>query len=505
MRRYTLPNKNILDLLISTSKKNPNHILFIENKKKITRKDFIEKILKIKGGLKKRGLKKGDKVLSLLENSYEEIILFFACITSGIIWIPLGSERKGVGLKYIIGLTKPKIIFSRKLKPNNLPKNLFTKILRINKNLKNLEGDENFFNILDLSKLSCIIFTSGTTGPPKGVMVSQKMLLTSAYATGIAADINKNDKLLLWESLYHIGGLEIIVLALLENITIVIEKKFSSTNFWASVRKYRISKLHYLGGILDILLKLKKDKYDKKHNIKLGFGAGARPDVITKFKIRFNINLREVYGMTEASSFTTINFNQKKKSIGKALPWFDVKIKKKFKSDKVGEIIVNEKIDGLLTKGYYNDKNATKELLKRDGLHTGDIAKKDIEGNYFYVGRENDSVRVRGENISAWEIETTLNKKDFISESTILKTKAEIGENDIIALIIPKKNIVNIKQVVNSCKKDLSKNYLPRYWCLMKKFPRTPSLRVDKKNINITKLKLYDRLVDKFTIVQKLG
>ena len=121
----------------------------------------------------------------------------------------------------------------------------------------------------------------------------------------------------------------------------------------------------------------------------------------------------------------------------------------------MGEIIVNEKTDGLLTKGYYNDKNATKELLKRDGLHTGDIAKKDIYGNYFYIGRENDSVRVRGENISAWEIESTLNKKDFISESAILKTKAEIGEEDIIALIIPKTNTPNIKEIIKSCKKDL--------------------------------------------------
>lgn len=502
MKSHSLPNKNILDLLINTSKKNPNHILFIENKKKITRKDFIEKILKIKGGLKKRGLKKGDKVLSLLENSYEEIILFFACITSGIIWIPLGSERKGVGLKYIIELTKPKIIFSKKLKPNNLPKNLFRKILRINKNLKNLEEDEIFFNILDLSKLSCIIFTSGTTGPPKGVMVSQKMLLTSAYATGIAADINKNDKLLLWESLYHIGGLEIIVLALLENITIVIEKKFSATNFWASVRKYRISKLHYLGGILDILLKLKKDKYDKKHNIKLGFGAGARPDVISKFKKRFNINLREVYGMTEASSFTTINFNQKKNSIGKALPWFDVKIKKKFNKDRVGEIIIKEKIKGLLTKGYYNNIKATKELLKKDGLYTGDIAKKDFNGNYFYIGREKDSVRVRGENISSWEIETTLNKKDCISESTILKTKADIGEDDMIALVISKTNALNIKQIASNCQKDLSKNYFPRYWCLVKKFPRTPSLRIDKKNIKISKLKLFDQEENRFVNIK---
>ena len=502
MKSHSLPNKNILDLLINTSKKNPNHILFIENKKKITRKDFIEKILKIKGGLKKRGLKKGDKVLSLLENSYEEIILFFACITSGIIWIPLGSERKGVGLKYIIELTKPKIIFSKKLKPNNLPKNLFRKILRINKNLKNLEEDEIFFNILDLSKLSCIIFTSGTTGPPKGVMVSQKMLLTSAYATGIAADINKNDKLLLWESLYHIGGLEIIVLALLENITIVIEKKFSATNFWASVRKYRISKLHYLGGILDILLKLKKDKFDKKHNIKLGFGAGARPDVISKFKKRFNINLREVYGMTEASSFTTINFNQKKNSIGKALPWFDVKIKKKFNKDRVGEIIIKEKIKGLLTKGYYNNIKATKELLKKDGLYTGDIAKKDFNGNYFYIGREKDSVRVRGENISSWEIETTLNKKDCISESTILKTKADIGEDDMIALVISKTNALNIKQIASNCQKDLSKNYFPRYWCLVKKFPRTPSLRIDKKNIKISKFKLFDQEENRFVNIK---
>ena len=502
MKSHSLPNKNILDLLINTSKKNPNHILFIENKKKITRKDFIEKILKIKGGLKKRGLKKGDKVLSLLENSYEEIILFFACITSGIIWIPLGSERKGVGLKYIIELTKPKIIFSKKLKPNNLPKNLFRKILRINKNLKNLEEDEIFFNILDLSKLSCIIFTSGTTGPPKGVMVSQKMLLTSAYATGIAADINKNDKLLLWESLYHIGGLEIIVLALLENITIVIEKKFSATNFWASVRKYRISKLHYLGGILDILLKLKKDKFDKKHNIKLGFGAGARPDVISKFKKRFNINLREVYGMTEASSFTTINFNQKKNSIGKALPWFDVKIKKKFNKDRVGEIIIKEKIKGLFTKGYYNNIKATKELLKKDGLYTGDIAKKDFNGNYFYIGREKDSVRVRGENISSWEIETTLNKKDCISESTILKTKADIGEDDMIALVISKTNALNIKQIASNCQKDLSKNYFPRYWCLVKKFPRTPSLRIDKKNIKISKFKLFDQEENRFVNIK---
>ena len=96
--------------------------------------------------------------------------------------------------------------------------------------------------------------------------------------------------------------------------------------------------------------------------------------------------------------------------------------------------------------------------MQSDGLHTGDVAKQDKKGNFFYIGRENDSVRVRGENISAWEIETTLNKKNFISESAILKIKAEIGEYDMIALIIPKSNILNVKQIMNNCQKDLSKN-----------------------------------------------
>ena len=168
-------------------------------------------------------------------------------------------------------------------------------------------------------------------------MVSQKMLLTSAYATGMAADINAKDKLLLWESLYHIGGLEIIVLALLENITIIIKKKFSATNFWTSIRKYKISKLHYLGGILDILLKKKDNKHDKKNNIKIGFGAGARSDVVSKFKKRFNINLREVYGMI-VHLIVHLNFNQKKNSIGKALPCADYKIKKKFNKDRLAKL-----------------------------------------------------------------------------------------------------------------------------------------------------------------------
>ena len=498
MKNYFSQNRSILDLLIKKSELNPEHILFIDKRNKITRKKLLVKILETKGGLKKKGLKRGDRVVSLLNNSYEEILLFLACVTSGIIWIPLGENRKGVGLEYILKLTKPKIIFSKKKILKNLSKTIVKKVFKIDKNLKNLESEKYFLNNKDINKLSCIIFTSGTTGPPKGVMVTQKMLLAAAYGTKLAVDVNKGDRFLLWESLYHIGGLEIVILTLFEEIQVFITKKFSARNFWALVRKYKINKLHYLGGILDILLRLKKNIYDKKQIIKLGFGAGARSEVVKEFKNRFNIKLREVYGMTEASSFTTINFDSKKESIGKAVSWFNVKIFKKNSSDDIGEIVINEKIKGLLTKGYYKNKNATKELIQKDGLHTGDLAKKDKEGNFFYIGRLKDSVRVRGENISAWEIETTLNKLSYISESSVLKVKAEIGEYEILALIIAKNNDFTINKIVNKCKNNFSKNYLPRYWCLTKDFPRTPTLRVDKKKIKIKDYQFFDRVKNNF-------
>ena len=500
---YSLPHETISQLLQKLSYKNPNHTIIIIGKKKITRFQLINQILRVQSGLVDQGLKKGDRVLSLLENSYEQIILFFSCVTLGIIWVPIGPYRKGLGLNYIISLIKPNLIFSIKKNSKNIPMKFVNKIFNITKELKNLTQKPNrFLNIKKQNQISCILFTSGTTGPPKGVIVSQKMLLVSAYATGLASDVKKNDKFLLWESLHHIGGIEVILLSLLHDIQIVLLKKFSATNFWNQIRGNKITKIHYLGGILDILLKLPKKKSDRKHNVKLAFGAGAREETYSIFRKRFNLPLREVYGMTEASSFSTINFKNRIGSIGQTVPWFKINLSNIKKG--VGEIVIKEKKEfGLITKGYYKDRKATKQLLKKDGLHTGDLAKKDKKGNLFFLGRIKDSVRVKGENISAWEIESNLNNHKYISESAILGTKAEIGEEEIVALLVSKfKKRPKIKYLIKYFRKKLLKNYLPRYWGFVESLPRTPTLRVDKKLIKLKSLKLFDIYKNKTTILK---
>ena len=205
--------------------------------------------------------------------------------------------------------------------------------------------------------------------------------------------------------------------------------------------------------------------------------------------------------MTEASSFTTINFKNKLGSIGRVLPWFKLKIINKVNG--IGEIVINQKQKGLITKGYYKDNKSSKMLIQKDGLHTGDLGKIDRKGNVFYIGRIKDFVRVKGENISSWEIETNLNMHRNISESAILATKADIGEENIIALLMSKYNKKpNLDNIALYFKNKLPKNYNPRYWSYVDAFPRTSTFRIDKKLININSLKLYDFLNKKFVYLK---
>ena len=492
---YKIPKNTINQIIEDLLKNSPNHKILIINKKEISRRQLYFLVQLYKKNLTYLGLKKNHKLLALIDNSLEQIVLVLSCLSLGIIWVPLGIERKGIGLNYIINLTNPKFIIIKNGNHKQVSKIYKHKILKLS-NLISKKIIKNI-NYSHAKNPKCILFTSGTTGPPKGVIISEKMLIASAYSTGLASDASSKDKFLLWESLHHIGGLEILLLCLTKKIQMVVIKKFSASKFWKQINENKITKLHYLGGILDILIKQKPTNLDKKHSIKLGFGAGARNETYKIFKKRFNISLREVYGMTEASSFTTINFKNIKNSIGQTLPWLKLKLINKHKN--IGEIAIKELSKDVITQGYYKDSKATSDSFKNGWFYTGDIARKDKYGSFYFVGRKKDSIRVKGENIAAWEIESNIVLHKDISEVAVLGTKAEIGEEEMIALIIKKvKKDLSIKSLIKNFKQKMNKNHIPRYWAFVKNFPRTTTLRVDKKLIRLSDIKIYDSYEDKF-------
>ena len=133
-----LPKVSVNKLIINLLYKNKNEIIFCYENKKISRLELLNKILQARTGLLKKGFKNKDTVVCLLDNSYEQIILFLACLSLGIVWVPIESKRKGVGLNYIISLINPKKIFSKKKNINHLPKKFIKKIFYIKEGIKNL-------------------------------------------------------------------------------------------------------------------------------------------------------------------------------------------------------------------------------------------------------------------------------------------------------------------------------------------------------------------------------
>src|SRR5262249_7463790 len=147
------------------------------------------------------------------------------------------------------------------------------------------------------------------------------------------------------------------------------------------------------------------------------------------------VAVRECYGMTEASSITTANLVGRPGSVGKPLPWFTVELVDAngltVPQGQRSEIVVRAILPGAITAGYYRDPQATKRALRDGALHTGDIGSFDDAGNLIFHGRNSDSVRVRGENVSALQVENVAAKHPAVADSAMVGVASDIGEQEI--------------------------------------------------------------------------
>jgi crotonobetaine/carnitine-CoA ligase len=334
-----------------------------------------------------------------------------------------------------------------------------------------------------------ILYTSGTTGPQKGVMVTDRMYQTAARNAGIAAGVRPGDVLFLWEPLHHVAGVQTVILCLQQGVACAMVERFSASRFWDQVRRYRATQIHYLGGVLSLLLKQPERADDADNPVRIAYGAPAPPDIWTRFERRFGVTIHECYGMTEASSFTTINLAGKVGSIGKPVDEFEVRIvgddHRPLAAGEVGEIVQRERVPGSLTKGYVNDPDATRTAFQGGWFHTGDLGWYDAEGFYYFAGRKKDSIRHRGENVSAWVVERAAASFPDVEECAAVGVPAETGEEEIKLFVRPAVGKqVNPAALIDWCAARLARYEVPRYVEFISEFPKTPSERIRKAELS---------------------
>jgi crotonobetaine/carnitine-CoA ligase len=213
---------------------------------------------------------------------------------------------------------------------------------------------------------------------------------------------------------------------------------------------------------------------------------------------RLGVRLRECYGMTECSSFATANVTGKPGSIGRALPWIDVELLdengRPVKEGEAGEIVLSSKVEGTFLPAYLKHSEATKAALRNGRLHTGDRARRDADGDLFFVGRQTDSMRVRGENVSAWEIERVFAAHPAIRASAAIGVASPIGEQDILLNVQFRDVPVDWETIDAWARERLASFQLPRYYRAVDGFELTASERIRKHLLPRTVDDAWDRL-----------
>jgi len=456
------------------------------------------------------GAVRGDRIAVMMRNSPGALALIFAVARAGLVWVPVNAALRGEGLRHVLTHAEPRVLVAdAEALPRidesgaalaGVPRVVAGDAAAALRLEPMLEGGAGFASPPPShTDLFAIMYTSGTTGPAKGVMVTHRMLRLAGEGALLVAAARDGDVLFMWEPLYHIGGAQLIVLPLRRRVVLAMVGRFSASRFWQAVKAEGATHIHFLGGILQILLKQPPGPLDRTHGARIAWGGGCPIDVWRPFEERFGLQIRECYGMTEASSFTSFNDLGVVGSVGRPVPWLAVAMLDEaghaVSQGARGEIVVRASDPGALTPGYFRNPEATAKTLRDGALFTGDCGSLDPGGNLFFHGRLTDSVRVKGENVSAWEVEHVAAQHPSVEECAMIGVKTDIGEQDIKLFVKPRTGAaLDLAELSAWLALRLAPYQMPRYLAAVEEFERTPSLRIMKHRLSAARDDCFDRL-----------
>jgi crotonobetaine/carnitine-CoA ligase len=479
--------------------------------------ELQERVNGLMNGFAALGIRPGDRVAVMLANHPDHLVVFLALVRLGATQIPVNVHLRGLGLEYVLAHSEARaVVADERFAPELvalLPKGSVELELLVWRGTPTPAGAVRSISLADVAagdappststaspdadRIVSITYTSGTTGPPKGVMLGELPHLMAGHVAGQLADVGPGDVMLTWEPLYHIGGSQVIVTCLQRGVAMALLERFSASTFWDDARRHRATRMHYLGGVLGLLLKQPARPGDRDHSVRIAWGGGAPAHLWEAFERRFGVRIHEAYGMTEAASFTTINLEGRVGSIGRPVPHFEVKILveggRVAAVHETGQIVVREREAGLLMKGYLKDPERTAEALRDGWLHTGDFGAADADGFLYFAGRRRDRLRRRGENVSAWEIEQVFAMHPDVEACAAIGVSADVGDEDVKVFVKPiAGKRLDPLELIQWCERHLAYFQIPRYLELVDAFPLTPTERIRKDQLSPSVASCFD-------------
>jgi len=460
--------------------------------------------------LQSMGIEKGDRVAVMLNNCPEFIDLYLACSRLGAIFVPINFRITALELKYFIKNCRPRLFiygdnFTSIVNSLNLDNYLPPIVTSV---VGDKNCDNNIFNFYnetikfdgkrafltrslgpaDPEEPQVIMYTSGTTGKPKGAVLSHRKTFFNCLNADIFFELHFSDIMLIFLPLFHSGGLFIQAAPIFyKGATIVLHRKFDPLKIYKDIEKYSITKFLAVPTVYRELLKVAPEKRTDISSLKVCAGGGEKltEDLIEKCS-EAGLAFRQIMGQTETSILLWASENdplKKPGTVGRPVFHAEVSImdeRGRFaKPGEIGEIVVR---GSIMMKEYWQDPVKTEETIKNGFLHTGDLARMDEDGFFYLAGRAGDMYISGGENVYPAEVEMILKTHPDIEEVAVVGVPDEKwGETGHAFVIKKPESALNDIDVIAICKGKLSKYKWPRKVTFKNQFPLT-SLGKVKKN-----------------------
>jgi crotonobetaine/carnitine-CoA ligase len=476
-----------------------------------TARDMDHQSNRVAHALARLGVTHGDRVATLLENSSEQVVSFFAALKLGAIQVPINTAYKGEFLRHqlvdagarvfvvqgefasrateVVGSATPDLELCVVV---GVPDAVIDAVPTTTWDDLAASGSDSAVDGVAVrpSDLACFIYTAGTTGPSKGCMLSHNYVVSLAEQIARAWQRRADDIVLTPLPLFHFNAIATCVVgALVAGGSAAIVRRFSVSNFWPEVRRTSATMASMLGS-LAILLANAADHPDQEgHSLRLCAAAPMPPDTDRLWHERFGCEtFSGGYGLTEASLISMLDAGEPNRpgAAGRANRHeFDVRIVDDDDNEvavgEVGEIVCRPRRPNLMFSGYWNRPDATVEATRNLWFHTGDLGRLDTEDYLYFVDRKKDALRRRGENISSFELEKVVLGHPDVRDAAVHAVPSPIGEDDVkVTVVLQDDAPLDEEALCRWIAERVPYFAIPRYVEFRSDLPRNPVGRVLK-------------------------
>ena len=500
---------DLAEFLRAVVRRDPDKVFVEMYGRKLTYGEFEERVNATASLFQGIGVGHGDRVCLFMPNCLEYLYCWFGLSSVGAIGVPINTAYKRDETAYILNDAGASALVSdwglvdiaeqaADLAPSIEHRLLVgegegpTGWTRFSDALGSAPSLENASQVSP-DDISMLVYTSGTTGNPKGVMVTHKMYVAAGQGFAHWTQASPDDRFFTCLPYFHANVQYYSTMgALASGATLVVVDRFSASRFWDQVRAADATVVNFIGMMMPVLAKNAESPTDQENRVRLFYGSPAfSPEFLAEFQERFGTDIIVGFGMTETCFGTIEKIGDVRRtgSSGQARqhpdPGFanQVRISDSVTGEPLGVNAVGEitLTNPAVTPGYWNNEEQTRQTLRDGWLYTGDLGWLDDDGFLYFVDRKKDIIRRRGENISSQEVEDVIKRHAQVLDCAVIAVPSDLGEDEVKAYVaLTPGSSLKPEEVVYWCAERLAYFKVPRYLEMRSELPRTPSLRVRK-------------------------